>query len=167
MKTLVLFFALAALALGADISGKWTFEVVLDAGSGSPTFEFTQAGETLTGMYHGQFGDAKVTGTVKGDKVELSFGSEAGSVKYSGTLDGACESRAPLRFGSSGHLVKISKNASRTPCARMRSLCVQHGICCHMAAALTIRICSTVDRLGCRIDLELELGRKAIELLRT
>jgi hypothetical protein len=102
MKTLVLLFAIAALAFAADISGKWTFDVVLDAGGGSPTFEFTQTGETLTGMYHGTFGDAKVTGTVKGDKVEFSFGSDAGSAKYSGTLDGADKMKGTVDYGELG-----------------------------------------------------------------
>jgi hypothetical protein len=102
MKTLVLLFALSALAFAADISGKWTFEVVLDAGGGSPTFEFTQTGDTLTGTYHGQLGDAKVTGTVKGDKVEFTFGSDAGSVKYSGTLDGANKMKGTVDYGEVG-----------------------------------------------------------------
>ena len=102
MKTLVLLFALASLALAADISGKWSFDVVLDAGSGSPNFEFTQTGETLTGMYHGQFGDAKVTGTVKGDKVEFTFSSDAGSAKYSGTLDGANKMKGTVDYGEAG-----------------------------------------------------------------
>lgn len=102
MKTLVLFFAFTVMALAADISGKWTFEVVLDAGSGSPTFEFTQTGESLTGMYHGQFGDAKVTGTVKGDKVDFSFGGDLGSVKYSGTLDGAAKMKGTVDYGEAG-----------------------------------------------------------------
>ena len=102
MKTLVAFFAVCALAFAADISGKWSFDVVLDAGSGSPNFEFTQTGETLTGMYHGQFGDAKLTGTVKGDKVEFTFGSDAGSVKYSGTLDGANKMKGTVDYGEAG-----------------------------------------------------------------
>jgi hypothetical protein len=102
MKTLVLFFALAALAFAADISGKWSFEVVLDAGSGSPTFEFTQSGETLTGMYHGQFGDAKVAGTVKGDKVEFTFGGAAGNVKYSGTIVDAKKMTGTVDYAEAG-----------------------------------------------------------------
>jgi hypothetical protein len=102
MKTLVTFFALAALALAADISGKWSFEVVLDAGSGSPTFEFTQTGETITGMYHGQFGEAKVTGTVKGDKVEFGFGSDAGSAKYSGIIVDAKTMKGTVDYGETG-----------------------------------------------------------------
>jgi hypothetical protein len=102
MKTLVLLFAFTALAFAADISGKWSFEVVLDAGSGSPNFEFTQTGDTLTGMYHGQFGDAKVTGTVKGDKVEFSFGSDAGTAKYAGTLEGANKMKGTVDYGEVG-----------------------------------------------------------------
>lgn len=102
MKTLVLLFACAALAFAADISGKWTFDVVLDAGSGSPNFEFTQTGETITGMYHGQFGDAKVSGTVKGDKVEFSFGSDAGTAKYAGTLDGDKKMKGTVDYGEAG-----------------------------------------------------------------
>jgi hypothetical protein len=102
MKTLVLLFAMAAMALAADISGKWTFDVVLDAGSGSPNFEFTQSGEALTGMYHGQFGEAKLTGTVKGDKVEFTFGSEAGSVKYSGTIVDAKKMKGTVDYGEAG-----------------------------------------------------------------
>jgi hypothetical protein len=102
MKTLALLLATTALAFAADISGKWSFDVVLDAGSGSPTFEFTQSGETLTGMYHGQFGDAKVTGTVKGDKVEFSFGGDAGAAKYSGTLNGATKMKGTVDYGEVG-----------------------------------------------------------------
>jgi hypothetical protein len=102
MKTLVLFFLMAALALAADISGKWNFEVVLDAGSGSPTFDFTQTGETLTGMYHGQFGEAKLTGTVKGNKVDFTFGGAAGSVNYSGTLDGEKKMKGTVDYGDAG-----------------------------------------------------------------
>jgi hypothetical protein len=99
MKTLVAFLLSATLALAADISGKWSFNVVLDAGSGSPSFEFKQDGETLTGMYKGQFGEAKLTGTVKGDKVEFSFSSDAGTAKYSGTLEGAAKMKGTVDYG--------------------------------------------------------------------
>ena len=98
MKTLVLLFAMFL----ADISGKWTFEVVLDDGGGSPTFDLTQTGETLTGMYHGQLGDAKVTGTVKGDKVELAFDGATGNVKYSGTIVDAKSMKGTVDYGEVG-----------------------------------------------------------------
>lgn len=84
MKILALLILSAAMSFAADISGKWTFNVVLDAGSGSPTFEFQQTGDKLTGTYHGQFGDAKLTGTVTGNNVEFTFSGQAGTVKYTG-----------------------------------------------------------------------------------
>lgn len=99
MRTILLLLLFAAVSFAADISGKWTFNVVLDAGSGSPTFEFKQAGEKLTGTYHGQFGEASLAGTVKGDKVEFSFGGDLGTVVYSGTLDGATKIKGTCDYG--------------------------------------------------------------------
>lgn len=103
MKTLALLILSAALSFAADISGKWTFNVVLDAGSGAPTFEFKQTGEKLTGTYHGAVGDAELTGTVKGDKVEFTFGGQAGTVKYTGTLDGATKISGTCEYGELGN----------------------------------------------------------------
>lgn len=71
----------------ADLSGTWSADVVLDAGSGTATFVLKQTGEALSGTYSGALGEAKVTGTVKGDEVEWSFDSpDAGKVVYKGKL---------------------------------------------------------------------------------
>jgi hypothetical protein len=102
MKTLALLILSAAMTFAADITGKWTFNVVLDAGSGSPTFEFEQKGESLTGTYTGTLGSAKLTGTVKGDKVEFTINSEAGAAKYSGTLKSATEIAGTCEYGELG-----------------------------------------------------------------
>ena len=102
MKLLALMILSAALTFAADISGKWTYTVVLDAGGGSPTFEFKQAGEKLTGTYHGQVGDAPLTGTVKGNAVEFSFTSQAGTVKYTGTLEGEKKIAGKCEYGELG-----------------------------------------------------------------
>jgi hypothetical protein len=99
MKYLATLLLSATLAFCADISGKWTANVVLEAGSGSPNFEFKQDGEKLTGTYHGQFGDAPLSGTVKGDKVEFSFGTDAAKAQYSGTLDGATKMKGTCDYG--------------------------------------------------------------------
>jgi hypothetical protein len=88
MKILALFLLTAVLALAADVTGTWSGSVVLTAGSGNPKMEFKQTGETLTGTYHGTFGDAPLKGTVKGDKIEFTFGTDAAQAKYSGTIDG-------------------------------------------------------------------------------
>lgn len=100
MKTIALLILSAALTFAADITGKWTFNVVLTAGSGSPTFDFQQKGEALTGTYNGAFGQAKLTGTVKGDQVEFTFGSDAGTAKYSGKLEGDKKMSGTCDYGA-------------------------------------------------------------------
>ena len=74
-----------------DISGKWLFTVETGAGSGTPTMEFKQEGERLTGHYSGQLGEADLKGTVKGTSVEFTFATDVQGFHlestYSGTID--------------------------------------------------------------------------------
>jgi hypothetical protein len=75
----------------SDVSGTWAVEVTTDGGSGTPTFTFKQDGEKLTGQYKGLFGEAPVTGTVKGDAitfaVELSVEGQTTKTTYTGTVE--------------------------------------------------------------------------------
>ena len=74
-----------------NVTGKWLFNVETGAGSGTPTMTFTQDGEKLTGKYNGQFGDADLTGTVKGQDIAFSFNVDAQGTaltfKYTGTVE--------------------------------------------------------------------------------
>ncbi len=101
----------AALALmafsasAADISGKWTFHVKFFLHNGDPWFQFQQSGENLTGTYHGHFGEAPLTGSVKGDKVEFTIADKQGTAVYSGDLKGDTmkgTAKYPLPLGT-GH----------------------------------------------------------------
>ena len=56
-----------------DVTGKWAFSVETSAGAGAPTFTFKQDGEKLTGHYTGTFGEADLTGTVKGADITFAF----------------------------------------------------------------------------------------------
>jgi len=74
-----------------DVTGSWGLTVETEAGSGNPSFTFKQEGEKLTGHYKGLLGEADLTGTVKGDKIEFSFKVSSqieGTVTYSGSTDG-------------------------------------------------------------------------------
>lgn len=74
-----------------DVTGAWGVTVETEAGSGNPSFTFKQEGEKLTGHYKGLLGEADLTGTVKGDKIDFSFkvsGQVDGVVTYAGTTDG-------------------------------------------------------------------------------
>jgi hypothetical protein len=93
VRRYALFFAVVAIVLAAlpaaaaEVTGKWTFSVQLDMGSGSPTFVFEQDGENLAGTYFGQAGEAQLTGTVKGNQIRFSFETTYGTVTYEGTIE--------------------------------------------------------------------------------
>jgi hypothetical protein len=76
----------------ADVAGKWALTVETSGGTGTPSVEFQQDGETLTGNYSSQvFGEQKVTGTVKGNAItfgfKASFQGNDVTVTYTGTAD--------------------------------------------------------------------------------
>jgi hypothetical protein len=60
-----------------DVTGKWAFNVETAAGAGAPKMTFKQDGEKLTGHYTGTFGEADLTGTVKGGEISFSFSVDA------------------------------------------------------------------------------------------
>ena len=88
---IVTLLALAGMALCADVSGTWNFDVQLDAGSGTPTFTFKQDGEKITGTYKGQLGEAPLTGSVKGNAIKFTFkvtpGGETVNAVFEGTIE--------------------------------------------------------------------------------
>ena len=91
MLALGLSAARGAAQAKVDVTGKWAFNVETSAGAGTPTFTFKQDGEKLTGHYTGMFGEADLTGTVKGADITFSFTVDAqgNSLKetYTGTVD--------------------------------------------------------------------------------
>src|SRR6266704_701060 len=81
-----------AVASAADISGSWQFTVETSQGTGNPTVTLKQEGEALTGTFVSQIlGEAKLTGTVKGNAIEFAFEGDAGGqtlkVNYKGTIE--------------------------------------------------------------------------------
>lgn len=75
-----------------NVTGAWEASVETSQGSGTPTFNFKQDGETLTGTYTGQLGTAPLNGTVKGNDitftVKASFSGQDIELKYSGKIEG-------------------------------------------------------------------------------
>jgi hypothetical protein len=77
---------------GVNVTGTWNFTVETAQGSGSPTFTFKQEGEALTGTYKGQFGEAPLKGTVKGNDISFTIKINAQGqdmeITYTGKVDG-------------------------------------------------------------------------------
>lgn len=89
-----------------NVTGAWAFEVQTDAGGGAPTMTFKQDGEKLTGKYSGTFGDADLTGTVKGADITFTFSGEIqGQVitsTYKGTIQSNTEMKGTLEIAGIG-----------------------------------------------------------------
>ncbi|HEV2665631.1 MAG TPA: hypothetical protein VG324_12000 [Blastocatellia bacterium] len=110
MKYQLLIIFLLGLSLGTagarasatDISGTWAFSVNLEGGPQNVknTFVFKQEGEKLTGDSSGGFPEGKVTGTVKGNKVEFSVEGKNKSVRinYTGTIESPTKMSGALEF---------------------------------------------------------------------
>jgi hypothetical protein len=80
-----------------DVTGKWAFTVETSAGSGTPTFNFKQDGEKLTGQYSGQLGEAELTGTVKGNAISFTFAGDVQGNKIDAAYAGTVESKDTMK----------------------------------------------------------------------
>jgi hypothetical protein len=80
-----------------NVSGQWVLDVQTDQGGGSPTFVFKQDGEKLTGKYSGLFGEAEITGTVKGQSINFSFSGDAQGTAVKVTYEGTVESNDSMK----------------------------------------------------------------------
>ncbi|MCY7422453.1 MAG: hypothetical protein LH478_12005 [Chitinophagaceae bacterium] len=85
---LVLLSTFSVSAQAVDVSGKWNMKVETSAGSGTPVFVLKQTGETITGTYTGQLGEAEITGTIKGKEIKLEFKAGDYNIIYTGTVEG-------------------------------------------------------------------------------
>ena len=103
LRMILIASALAGAALAADISGAWQFTLQTSKGKGSPSFEFKQEGEKLTGTYSGKFGKAAVAGTVKGDQVDFVFDAPntSGKFHYTGTVEGPASMKGDFELEGS------------------------------------------------------------------
>ena len=92
----LLLFTSAVLA--ADVSGAWQVTVETSQGTGSPTVVLQQQGDQLTGTFNSQvFGEAKLTGTVKGNAIEFGFTGDAGGTSIKVTFKGTIESAGAMK----------------------------------------------------------------------
>ncbi len=85
---LLLLATFSASAQAVDVTGKWNMKVELSVGTGTPVFVLKQTGETITGTYTGQLGEAAITGTLKEKAIKLEFKGGEYNVVYTGTVEG-------------------------------------------------------------------------------
>jgi hypothetical protein len=108
-RRLALVFAISAVALlctplaqagqagKVDVTGKWAFTVETGAGSGNPTITLKQDGEKVTGHYSGQLGEADVTGSAKGNDVQLKFTVDVQGTSLNCIYTGAVDAKDSMK----------------------------------------------------------------------
>ncbi len=90
--------ALPAQSSKIDVTGKWTFTVQTDAGSGTPTVTLKQDGEKLTGHYSSQnLGEADLTGSVTGQEIKFTFNADAEGTSLTVTYTGTIENKDSMK----------------------------------------------------------------------
>ncbi len=73
----------------AKVNGTWLLNVESPMGSGTPSFLLKQLTDsTFEGNYQGQLGETNVKGTVKGNKIHISFSISDNLIEYDGIVDG-------------------------------------------------------------------------------
>ena len=90
-----------------DLTGKWTFTVTTDLGTGTPTVTIKQQGDSISGHYSSQtLGEVDFTGTAKDQKFSFSFKTDvqgtALNVTYAGTIDSADAVKGTVTFAGMG-----------------------------------------------------------------
>ena len=75
-----------------DLTGRWSYSVVYEGGSGSPTVTMTQKGDSLFGRYSSQtFGEIDFKGTIKEKDFTFYVTTSAGGDPFTMTFEGKVE----------------------------------------------------------------------------
>lgn len=70
--------SVATAAVLADLTGKWTFNVVTPQGAQPSTVTITQKADSISGTLESPLGSAPLAGVVKGDSVKFAFQLDLG-----------------------------------------------------------------------------------------
>lgn len=87
----------------ADLTGKWTFSVVTENGTGTPAVTLKQEGEKLTGTYSSpRMGERAISGTVKGDSLRFALIGGEVELTFAGVVVDADHLRGMVDFAGQG-----------------------------------------------------------------
>jgi hypothetical protein len=81
----------SASSMAANITGTWQVTIYYqpDDADYLATYVLKQEGEKITGTYHGMYGPADVTGTIKSNDVALSVTVKGTTAQFSGKITSA------------------------------------------------------------------------------
>jgi len=89
LRVAVLLVLAAAVALAADVTGKWTGQFSSPGGDMTITFNFKQTGTKLAGTVEGPGGELEIQGgKVDGDKITFTVSFNEMKIEHEGTVKG-------------------------------------------------------------------------------
>ncbi|MBC7881884.1 MAG: hypothetical protein H7Y37_11175 [Anaerolineae bacterium] len=74
------------LAQATTVDGSWN--VAIPAAKSNPKMDLVQKGNVLSGTFYGPRGDAPITGTIEGQRVNFTAETKGGPAKFDGVLEG-------------------------------------------------------------------------------
>ncbi len=77
----------------ADLSGTWSVSVEGPQGPMLSELSLTQKGDTVSGKFMSEIGEAPVSGMVKGDSVKMAFGLDMGGQQMEIQITGALKDK--------------------------------------------------------------------------
>jgi len=96
-------FTAVAQRAAVDLTGKWTFSVVTDNGTGTPAVTLKQEGEMLTGTYESaRMGSRPIAGTVKKDSIDFVLKGGEVELRFLGVIVDKDNVKGIVDFGGNG-----------------------------------------------------------------
>ena len=97
----------------ADLTGKWTFSVVTENGTGTPAVVLKQDGESLTGTYESsRMGTRFIAGFVKKDSIDFVLKGGEAELRFMGRVVDKGNVKGVVDFAGQGGATFTGK---RTP----------------------------------------------------
>jgi hypothetical protein len=95
---------LVAQRVATDLTGTWSFAVVTENGTGTPTVVIKQKGDSLTGTYEsGRMGVIAFTGTIKEPTFTFALNTSGGAtLTFKGTIIDKDHVKGDVDFGGQG-----------------------------------------------------------------
>ena len=105
--------AATAQHIRADLTGKWSFSVVTENGTGTPAVVLKQDGESLTGTYESsRMGTRFIAGFVKKDSIDFVLKGGEAELRFMGHVVDKDNVTGVVDFGGQGGATFTGK---RTP----------------------------------------------------
>lgn len=95
--------AAVAQKVAVDLTGKWTFAVVTENGTGTPAVTLKQEGEMLTGTYESaRMGSRPIAGSVKKDSIDFVLKGGEVELRFVGVIVDKDNIKGVVDFGGNG-----------------------------------------------------------------